>query len=382
MKKVLKDFRFWFLVTMLTASVTISVAKIADLNWVIFQDEFDFVYAALLMFLFFAPVIIATWTFGFKRGVIACFVVGLLMFLQVIDSLQSLDLLPGVIAIVAIGISASWLVARQERGERLVRRSAEKLKCQAIELKSELTERRRAEERIRQAAEEWQTTFDSIADLVSIQDRDFRIVKVNRAFADFFKREPEELIGKACCQTVHGTNEPWPGCPHKQTLETNTPTTSEFYEPYLGTHIQVSTSPVFDEKGEVSGCVHIVKDISERKRMEEQLQHSQLLASLGEMTAGIAHEVNNPLGSIMLYSELLMENGVPPQVKKDLRVIHDEAKRAAKIMADLLTYGRRVKPQMRRLDLHSLLKKVLDMRRYEQRVRNISVSTNLLKGPL
>jgi len=259
MKKVVKDLRFWFLVAMVTASVAISVAKIADLNWLIFQDEFDFAYAALLMFLFFVPVVITTWTFGFKRGVFACFIIGLFMFLQVIDSLQSLDLLPGVIAIVAIGISASWLVARQERGERSIRQSAEKLRCQAVELESEL---------------------------------------------------------------------------------------------------------------------------AERKRVEEQLQHSQVLASLGEMTAGIAHEVNNPLASIILYSELLMADGVPRQARKDLKVIHDEAKRAARIMTALLTYSRRVKPQMRRLDLHSVLKKALAMRWYEQRVQNISISTNLLGGPL
>jgi signal transduction histidine kinase len=124
------------------------------------------------------------------------------------------------------------------------------------------------------------------------------------------------------------------------------------------------------------------QDITERKQAEAQLQRSQLLASLGEMTAGIAHEVNNPLSSVLLYSEMLMAGDVPSQIKKDLKVVHDEAKRAARVMTDLLTYGRRVELRMRRFNLHGILKKVLDMRRYEERVQNITVATNLLDGPL
>ena len=126
----------------------------------------------------------------------------------------------------------------------------------------------------------------------------------------------------------------------------------------------------------------IARDITERKKMEEQLQHSQVLASLGEMAAGISHEVNNPLGIVLLYSELLLKSDVPPQAKKDLRIIYKEAKRASKIMRDLLTYSRKLTPHMRRSNLHGILKKVLDMRQYEEKVQNISVSTNLLDGPL
>lgn len=126
----------------------------------------------------------------------------------------------------------------------------------------------------------------------------------------------------------------------------------------------------------------VMVDITKAQKTQELLQHSQLLASLGEMTAGIAHEVNNPLSSILLYSELLMANDIEGQVKKDLKVIHEEAKRAARIMTDLLTYSSRSNSEVRRLNLHSILKKVLNIRRYGERVRNITVSTDFVDSPL
>jgi signal transduction histidine kinase len=124
------------------------------------------------------------------------------------------------------------------------------------------------------------------------------------------------------------------------------------------------------------------EDTTELHKTREQVEHSHLLASLGEMTAGIAHEVNNPLGSILLYSELLLASDVPPQVKKDLKIIHEEAKRATKIMTDLLIYGRRTKPQVRRVNLNGLVKKVLEMRRYQHKVQNIKVTVQLADAPL
>jgi signal transduction histidine kinase len=116
--------------------------------------------------------------------------------------------------------------------------------------------------------------------------------------------------------------------------------------------------------------------------MEEQLKQSELLASLGKMTAGIAHEVNNPLGSILLYSELMMKSDIPPEAKKDLKVIHNEARRAAKVMSDLLTYSLGTSNNVERIELHQVLNKVLDMRLYAETVRNINVSVDLLDRPV
>ena len=134
---------------------------------------------------------------------------------------------------------------------------------------------------LQQSAEEWKTTFDSIPDLVSINDKDFRLLRVNKAFADTLSMKPEELVGKKCYQMIHRTNEPVPNCPHMKTLETKVPAITELFEPQLGLHIEVATSPIFNEKGEVVASTHIVRDITQRKQAEEQrLAHQKVVQEL------------------------------------------------------------------------------------------------------
>ncbi len=142
---------------------------------------------------------------------------------------------------------------------------------------------------------------------------------------------------------------------------------------------ETKMSFVRDMHEKAIGFIGISRDITERRRIERQLQQTQLLASLGEMTAGIAHEVNNPLGGILLYSELLIKSNASHQIKKDLMVIHGEAKRAARIMTDLLQFCLGSTPEMKRFNLHWLINKVQKMRQYALSVHNISVSTNLHK---
>jgi two-component system sensor histidine kinase/response regulator len=133
-------------------------------------------------------------------------------------------------------------------------------------------ERKRAAENRRRAAEEWRITFDSITDLVFIHDRDFKITRVNKAFADAFNMRPAELIGQPCYEIVHGTSKPVPNCPNKVTIKTKEPSTVEFFEPRLGIRLEVRASPIFDSKGEVVASVNTVRDITERKRAEKEVR--------------------------------------------------------------------------------------------------------------
>lgn len=235
----------------------------------------------------------------------------------------------------------------------------------------DITERKQAENRIKKAAEEWRTTFDAISDLISIHDDNYRITRVNRAFAKVFKMEPKELIGKTCYEVVHGTSEPPLHCPHKRVLETGKPETAEFFEPHLGIYLGITASPIFNEKGKVVRSVHVSTDITERKNVEEQIIVTDRLASVGELVSGVAHELNNPLTSIVGFSELLLAANAPYAIKEDLRVINREAQRAAVIVKNLLTFARRHKPEKRMIDVNDAIQAVLDLRTYEQKVNNI-----------
>ncbi len=239
----------------------------------------------------------------------------------------------------------------------------------------DITEHKQAEEKIRQVAEEWESTFNSITDSVSIHDKDFKIVRVNSAFAETVKMEPKELVGKTCYEVVHGTTEPVANCPHAQTLKDKKPHRGELFEPHLGIHLEMSTSPVFNEKGEIVAIVHITKDITERRKMEEQLILADRLASIGELSSGVAHELNNPLTSIIGFSDLLLDTDVPDDIKEDLKVINREAHRTAGVVRNLLTFARKHPPAKEPVDINGILRDILELRAYEQKVGNIEVNT-------
>jgi PAS domain S-box-containing protein len=251
------------------------------------------------------------------------------------------------------------------------------LRHRIAELEAIEAEGKRAEEGMERAAREWRTTFDAISDWISIHDENFKITRMNRAFAKVFKKEPKELIGKTCYELVHGTKEPWPDCPHQRALKVKHPTRQEFVNPHLGIYMEVVCSPIFNDRGEVTATVHIVRDITERKKMEEQLVVTDRLASIGELASGVAHELNNPLTGIIGYSELLLDEDIPDNVRKDLRVIQREAQRSAGIVRNLLTFARKHAPSKGPVDINSIIQKALELRAYELKVNNIQVNTYL-----
>ena len=144
----------------------------------------------------------------------------------------------------------------------------------------EILLRKQAERKLKQVAEERRNTFDAIGDLAFILDKDSKFVNVNKFFCNTLKAKSEDLIGKKCYEVLHKSNKPWPNCPMGMTLKDKRPHTEEVNDPNIGIPLLITTSPLFDEKGEIAAVVHIAKDITERKKIEEEIKRSKEYAEL------------------------------------------------------------------------------------------------------
>ncbi len=137
-------------------------------------------------------------------------------------------------------------------------------------LREEVAERERAQTSLSRILRAWTATLDAIEDPISVHDWDFRILRANRALGRVFGCEPGELIGQRCYRLFHGSEVPGPDCPHLATRETGATVTREVREPRVGLSLLVTCSPYCDEMGRTIGTVHVVRDISEQTRREQE----------------------------------------------------------------------------------------------------------------
>lgn len=122
----------------------------------------------------------------------------------------------------------------------------------------------------------------------------------------------------------------------------------------------------------------LLNDITEERRKQESLQILDRLSSLGEMAAGVAHELNNPLTGIIGMSQLLIiEENLPVPVREDIEDILSEAERAAEIVRNLLTFSRHHSEKREKTQLNTVIHNVLKLRAYEHHVNNIEIKTDL-----
>ena len=132
----------------------------------------------------------------------------------------------------------------------------------------DITERKKSEKKMKQAVKEWDVTFNSVSDMISIHDHEFTIIRANKSFAKFFQCKPEDCIGKKCYALVHGTKKIHSQCPCKKIQSTKKKETAEIFEPHIGRKLEISASPILNDDGTISASVHIMKDIT--KRTEEE----------------------------------------------------------------------------------------------------------------
>lgn len=221
----------------------------------------------------------------------------------------------------------------------------------------DISERKKWAETIVQAREEWERTFDSVPELITILDDSFTIVQANKAAADRFGISKEDLIGLPCYKVFHDRDDPLHTCPHYRMLKEGNEHTVEIHEEHLGSDLLITVSPLYDSKGKLIGAVHTARDITDRKKMDEELQKAEKLESLGLLAGGIAHDFNNILTSI-LVSISLSKIYVKNEEKAIIRLNEAEkaVTRAKDLTQQLLTFSRGGAPIKSQASIEGLLK--------------------------
>jgi two-component system, NtrC family, sensor kinase len=238
-------------------------------------------------------------------------------------------------------------------------------------------------ERMREFSE---NILESLNDGLAVVDRDDRIVRWNRRLEELYGVRHEQAVARRLDEIVA------PGFLEVlRAARRESPEGAAFYRvPLVPRHegarpllVNVATTPLRDSDGAIAGTIVIVEDISARVQLEEQLQISEKMASIGLLAAGVAHEVNTPLTGISSFTQMLLEGAEPDDPKtKVLEKIERQTFRAAKIVNGLLNLARPAHTESAAIDLNAVINDVLALLDHQLRTGRIQVRKELSAAPL
>ena len=226
----------------------------------------------------------------------------------------------------------------------------------------DITEKRRTENALYQAKRDWEKTFDVISDWICLLDKDNTLTRTNQMGAEVLGTPLEQMIGRKCCELLHGTEDPIEGCPFEKTQKTHKRETSEIHFPDKDKWFLITVDPFFDEKKDLTGAVHMARDITASKKIEDQLRQAQKMESIGTLAGGIAHEFNNILGIIIGNTELALMD-VPDwnPVKECLEETRKASIRAKDVVRQITSFARKTPLGKKPIQIGTIIKESLKL---------------------
>jgi PAS domain S-box-containing protein len=240
---------------------------------------------------------------------------------------------------------------------------------------TDITERRRMEGQLRQQEQFRQRLLESFPDLILVIDLEGRYGFVSSRIRDLLGYHPEDLMGQRIEEARNHSPE-FLALYREVVSGKHMFGSAEFGAQHRSGEwrtMRASASQLFDAENRLHGVIMSVRDITLEKKLEEQVMQSERLAAMGQMIGGFAHELNNPLTTILGVSELLQESEGGESARKQLGMLHQQARRATEIVQNLLYFSRPTAPGKTQVNLGELVERTLHLQAYSLRKNNIAV---------
>ncbi len=235
-----------------------------------------------------------------------------------------------------------------------------------VSVTRDITERKQMEEALRASEKFIRSILESVDEGFIVIDRNYKIVSANKAYLNQAKMPLEKVIGRNCYEISHqihqACHEAGLDCAVKRTFDTGEPSTAMHIhqgDEKNPSYVEIKSYPLKDEWGNTISAIEIINNITEKKRLEEQLRHSQKMEAVGQLAGGIAHDFNNILTAIIGYGSLMkMKMDEADPMRFNLQQILDTSERAASLTRGLLTFSRKQTISLRPVSLNASIKNV------------------------
>ena len=239
----------------------------------------------------------------------------------------------------------------------------------------DVTEKRALERQLQRQEEFRRHLLESFPDLILVLDLKGQYTFVSARIGELLGYGPEQLMGKNV-EDAENTSPELAALYRTVATGQSSLTSCEYgsrhhdgsWRTMLG-----MASPLLDAEGKPAGVIISVRDVTMEKKLEQQIIQSERLAAMGQMIGGFAHELNNPLTSILGMAELLQEGETTEASRKQISILHKEARRAAEIVQNLQYFARPPAPGRSQVNLNELVQRTVQMQAYPLRKSNVTV---------
>ena len=248
------------------------------------------------------------------------------------------------------------------------------------------TKQKKTSQELHEAQTMYKTMINElIQEDVLVIGHDYRIIDVNNTVLNRLGLSREQVIGQYCFQITHRQNYPCTGtnhpCPLIETMET--------IEPSQTTHVHldknnkeiyfsIATYPLIEDR-DIIGVIEISRDITKEINTQKAMMQNEKLASVGRLSAGVAHEINNPLTTILTTAMLLQEDIEPADpIYPELETISKETLRCRKIVTSLLDFARQSQPNKKLNDLNDIVRESVLLTKKQAAFKDVTVEQHLV----